>query len=293
MMYWLSYVVIALILGSLIVAWKTEIYLTQTLVIVNLLIFMIVNIPDMGYPGLRYDVFNDLAGRAVYMQTGESLHTFLTMMFLHADFMHIAGNILVLFFIGIALEDRIGKKKTFLLFFSTGLIATLGQYSINWGSTTLNLGASGAVMGLMGAIVMLYPRDKIPMFLGPIFMPQVRVDLAVVVFVAMQSGIALLYPYGNVAHAAHFAGFGGGMAMAWLIKSNIGVKTQEGVKPDMEDLKELVTTRELEKIFEKIWEADTEEVRDAWIEHLLDRAECPKCSKKLEEGRCRCGYRFR
>ncbi len=291
-MYWLSYVIIAVILGGLLLAWKTEMYLTQILVIVNLLIFMSVYIPGMRYPGLTYTVYNDLAGRAIYLQTGRSLHTFLTLMFLHADFMHIAGNILVLFFIGIALEDRIGKRDTAIIFFVTGLIATLGQYSINWGSTALNLGASGAVMGLMGAIVYLYPRDKIPMFLGPIFMPAVRVDLAVVVFIAMQSGIALLSSSSNIAHAAHFAGFAAGIIIGIVMRRySFGIE-KEKTKRDHSCLKKLVTSNELHSIYENIKEADNEEVRDAWIEFFLEKANCPRCSKRLEGDRCHCGFKI-
>ncbi len=292
-MYWLSYMVIALIIGGLIMAWKTEVYLTQILVIVNLLIFMLVNITGFRYPGLRETVFNDLAGRAVYLQTGESLHTFLTLMFLHANYMHIAGNILVLFFIGIALEDRVGKGRVTMLFFTTGLIATLGQYSINWGSGTLNLGASGAVMGLMGAMVYLYPRDRIPMFLGPIFMPAVRVDLAVVVFVAMQTGIALLDPHGNIAHAAHFAGFAGGMFMALLMRGYITGQGAKTVEKDHTHLKKLVTNSELHRIYENINKADTPEIREAWVEHFMEKAVCPVCSRPLKGNRCDCGFRLR
>lgn len=274
------------------IAWKSEIYLTQVLVIVNLIIFMLVYIPGLKYPGLTHIVYNDLAGRAIYLQTGRSLHTFLTLMFLHADFMHIAGNILVLFFIGIALEDRIGKRDTAVLFFTTGLIATLGQYSINWGSTVLNLGASGAVMGIMGAIVYLYPRDKIPMFLGPIFMPAVRVDLAVVVFVAMQTGIALLNPYGNIAHAAHFAGFASGIILAMAMRKFSLVKRKEIVQRDYSRLKQLVTDHELHNIYEKIKNADNDEVRDAWIEHFLEKASCPRCSRHFKGDRCTCGFKI-
>ena len=289
MMYWLSYVVIALILGGLIAAWKTEIYLTQMLVIINLLIFMFVFIPGVRYPEVTWRVYDELAGRAIYMQTGESLHTFLTLMFLHASFMHIAGNILVLFFIGIALEDRIGKKKTAVAYFLTGIFATTGQYMVNWGSTNLNLGASGAVMGLMGVIVYLYPRDKIPMFLGPIFMPQVRVDLAVGVFVAMQTGIALLNPYSNIAHAAHIAGFGSGIIIAYFL-GKARTTIQKKKQRDYTKLERLVTGPGLAEIYRKIIEADNDDVRDAWLEVFYKKAKCPRCKGNMGKERCKCGY---
>jgi len=288
-MYWLSYVVIAIIVIGLLVAYKTDFYLAQILLIQNLLIFMIVNIPSIAYPSLAYTVINDLAGRAIYLQTFENLHSFITLMYLHASFMHIIGNILVLFFIGVALEDRIGKKWTVLIYFPAGMIATLGQYSIIWGSEIPNLGASGAVMGLMGAIVYMYPKDKIPMFLGPIFMPEVRVDLAVGVFIMMQVGIAIFAGDSNVAHAAHFTGFGAGMLIGAYIKKYRKVDKQKGTK-DYTKLKKLVDDGETKSIYDKIEEADTEDVKEAWAQHLLEKARCPRCNRKLKGSTCECGY---
>ncbi len=291
MMYWLSYVVIGIILSGLIAVWKTELYFTQIMIILNLLIFMLVFIPGIRYPEITETVYYDLAGRAIYLETGRSLHTFLTLMFLHASFLHIAGNILVLFFIGIALEDRLGKGKTALAYFSTGLIATLGQYLANWGSVNLNLGASGAVMGIMGVMVFLYPRDKIPMFLGPIFMPAVRVDLAVGVFIAMQTGIALLNPYSNIAHAAHIAGFISGILLASLIRKSTITQKDEKTR-DYSKLEKLVAGRGLAEIYRKIQEADNEVVRKAWLESFLEKARCPDCSEPIRGERCDCGYRI-
>ncbi len=290
-MYWLSYVVIAVIVGGLLAAYKTEVYLTQILLIQNLIIFMMVNIPSIRYPALGYTVISDLAGKPIYLQTGENLHTFLTLMYLHVDFMHIIGNMLILFFIGVALEDRIGKKRVALIYFPAGLLATLGQYSLSWGANTFNLGASGAIMALMGAIVLLYPKDKIPMFLGPIFMPEVRVDLAVVVFVAMQSGIALLTPNSTVAHAAHFTGFAAGMLFALAIKRYYPEDNKEETF-DYKKLKPLATTPELNRIYSEIENADSQEVRNAWIEHFLNKTECPKCGRKLNGSKCRCGFKI-
>ncbi|MFO7792441.1 MAG: rhomboid family intramembrane serine protease [Candidatus Saliniplasma sp.] len=286
----ISALVIIIILVGFLVIINTDFTFTQIVLIQNLLIFMIVNIVGIRYPFILYRVIEDLAGKAVYVQTGESPHTFLTLMFLHGGFMHIIGNMLVLFFIGMALESRIGKKWTAVIYLTGGLIATLGQYMVIWGSDVYNLGASGAVMGLMGAIVYLFPRDKIPMFLGPIFVPEVRVDLAVGVFLLMQGGMVFLVPAG-VAHAAHFAGFGGGIAIAYAVKKYDLIDKEFKTEPvEYEKLKKLVTDEESEEIYEKIAEADDEVVREAWIEHLLDKAECPDCGRELKGGSCQCGY---
>ena len=285
-----SALVIIIILVGFLVVVNTDFTFTQIVLIQNLLIFMIVNIIGFRYPFILYSVIEDLAGKAIYLQTGESLHTFITLMFLHGGFGHIIGNMLVLFFIGMALEERIGKKWTVIIFFVSGFIATFGQYMVIWGSEVYNLGASGAVMGLMGAMVYLYPRDKIPMFLGPIFLPEVRVDLAVGVLLLIQGGMVFLVPAG-VAHAAHFAGFGGGIVIAYLIKKYDLIDRELKTEPvDHTKLKKLVTNEETEEIYKKIEEADDGVVRKAWIEHLLTKAECPECKRKLKGETCECGY---
>ncbi len=289
-MYWLSYLVIAIILGGLYAAQKTHFSFTQIVLIQILLIFMAVNIPGLGDPRITNTVILDLAGRPIYVYHFSRFYTFLTMMYIHADFMHLIGNGLVLFFIGTALEDRIGKKKIILIYFTTGLIGTLSHYMVNWGGITLSLGASGAVFGIMGALFILYPKDKIPMFLGPIFMPAVRVDLSVAVFIAMQTGIAIIAPQG-VAHAAHFGAFAAGMLIGRSVQ-RLDLDETRTVS-DYSSLEVLVVDDETRRMYEKIEEADQEEVKEAWAEHLIANSDCPKCGRSLEKYKCECGFRLK
>ncbi|MFW5904047.1 MAG: rhomboid family intramembrane serine protease [Candidatus Saliniplasma sp.] len=289
-LHFISAIVLAIILVGFLVVMNSEFYFTQIMLIVNLSVFILVNIIGIRYPYIYFRAIQDLAGKAVYLQTGENLHTFLTLMFLHGNIGHILGNMVILFFIGMALESRIGKKWTAIIYLSGGLIATMGQYIVIWGSEVPNLGASGAVMGLMGAIVYLYPKDKIPMFLVFILLPEVRVDLAVGAFLLMQGAMVFLVPAG-VAHAAHFAGFAGGMVIAYLIKkADLIERDKESESIDHTKLKELVTDEETEEIYKKIVEADDGVVRKAWIEHLLSKAECPDCGKELKGESCECGF---
>jgi len=292
-MYWLSYVVLAIILIGLIYARISEMYLTQILLIQNLIIFMIVNIPSYTNPYIINNVFYDLAGRAIYIQQpimllGKS-HTFISLMYLHGGFMHIVGNMLILFFIGIPLEDRIGKEYVALVYFPAGIIATLSQYFVDWGSPVLNVGASGAVMALMGTIVFMFPRDRITMFLGPILMRDVRVDLAVGVFVVMMTVIVFLGGSSNVAHAAHFGGFGAGILIGYIYqKYGITKKREESL--DYSNLKKIAESQDMMDIYQKIEDADENEVKKAWAEHLLRKAKCPQCGRNLKGEKCECGY---
>ncbi len=287
-MYWLSLIVIAIILIGLIVAYKASIYFTQIVMIQNLLIFMIVNIPSLGYPYIINNVFYDLAGAPIYLLNIYRFHTYLTTIYLHADFMHIVGNMLILFFIGMALEERIGKMNTAKLYFITGFLATIGHYLVYLGSPIPAVGASGAIMGIMGSMFILYPKEKIPMFLGPIFLPSVRVDLAVGAFLVMQTGIALIVPQSAVAHEAHFVGFISGMLLAKFAVSGIKIKTKKG--KDIKKLKRLAVSEELQTMYKQIIQADEESVKEAWIDHFLKRAKCPKCGNRLNGDICECGY---
>ncbi len=304
-MFWLSYLVIALILIGLIYAYKSEMYLTQVLMITNLVIFILVFIGGMMNVSIINSVYYDLAGKAIYVSSLPLLllkgYTFLTLMFLHGSLMHIIGNILVLFFIGMALEDRVGKKWTFIFYFLSGFGATLGQYIFNWLQVTIgassystllipNIGASGAVFGIMGSLVFLYPKDRITMIIPPLLLPEVRVDLAVGAFIMIQTGIAIFAGMGNIAHAAHFTGFAVGMILAAYAKKKDVIEREEVPVRDYKKLKRLVNTEEQEEIYQKIMEADEIEVKEAWSEQLIEESKCPRCGRPLEGERCRCGF---
>ncbi|MEF8873812.1 MAG: rhomboid family intramembrane serine protease [Candidatus Thermoplasmatota archaeon] len=305
-MLWLFAVlaVFAIIFAGLLYAWKMEIYLVQVLLIQNLLIFIVVN-PYYG-ASIFFPVLNLLAGRAIYLYNIALLisraHTFLTMMYLHGGVMHVFGNLIILFFIGMALEERVGKKWTFIFYFISGFAATLGQYTFNWlqfaigasgfGILTIpNIGASGAVFGIMGSLVFLYPRDKITMLLGPILMPNVRVDLAVGVFILMQTGIALLSSgVTNVAHAAHFSGLAAGIVLAYYAKKQGVIERKKGPKRDYAKLKKLVKNDEQKELYKKIIESDERDVAEAWSEHLIEKSSCPRCGRDLNDSECECGF---
>ncbi|MBS3790002.1 MAG: rhomboid family intramembrane serine protease [Candidatus Thermoplasmatota archaeon] len=290
---------------GLIYTYYYDIYLTQVLIIVNMVIFIVILGAEMYYPGIMGLIYGDLAGRAIYLgEPGLLLthgHTFLTMMFLHGGIMHVFGNIMVLFFIGMPLEDRVGKRLTFIFYIVAGLIATLGQYFFNWLQFALggapfevltipNLGASGAVFGIMGTLVYLFPKDRITMIIPPLLLPNVRVDLAVGAFIMIQTGIALFAGTGNIAHAAHFTGLAGGIILAYYAKKAGIVQREKGPVRDYTKLKKLLDDEEKKKIYQNIIEADEIEVKEAWSEHLIEKSECPRCGRQLEDSRCKCGF---
>jgi membrane associated rhomboid family serine protease len=87
--------------------------------------------------------------------------TILTAMFMHGGLLHIGGNMLFLWIFGNNIEDSMGKPKFILFYLLGGLAATLAQTAVDPGSTTPNLGASGAIAAVLGAYALLYPRARV------------------------------------------------------------------------------------------------------------------------------------
>ena len=87
--------------------------------------------------------------------------TILTAMFMHAGWMHIIGNMVFLWAFGPEVEDAMRRPRYLAFYLLSGLAASLAQIALMPGSTVLNLGASGAIAGVMGAFLVTYPHDRI------------------------------------------------------------------------------------------------------------------------------------
>lgn len=282
-------VIVALLLFSI---WR-RVDLVPLLIMANLLVFMLTIIsPWMRHSGL-YAVQMDLSFRPEYLKTGENLYTIFTHMFVHADILHLLFNMLFLYLIGVALEDRVGKSRYAAVYFTAGITGVLVQSVMNINSGTFILGASGAISGAMGAMLFLYPRDEIPFFLGPIFLPRIPVWISVGSWFCIQVLLAFTST-ASVAYGAHLGGFLAGMAVAGVVAMR-GVKAEK-TEVRTADLTVLATTPELRDALEQAIRADQEELRRAWLEYFAERAVCPICGARMKlEGNkiiCRCGYRI-
>jgi membrane associated rhomboid family serine protease len=95
------------------------------------------------------------------IRTVPTLMTPLTSMFLHGGFLHLAGNMLYLWVFGDNIEDRMGRGRFLLFYVLCGIAAALAQALPDMGSTIPMIGASGAVSGVLGAYLLLYPRTPV------------------------------------------------------------------------------------------------------------------------------------
>jgi membrane associated rhomboid family serine protease len=110
---------------------------------------------------------------ARYFTTIQQVFPFLTFMFLHGGFLHLVGNMWFLYIFGDNVEDRLGHIRYLCFYLLCGLASGASQLIINWHSNIPTIGASGAIAGVMGAYLILYPRAKvltlIPIFFLPYF----------------------------------------------------------------------------------------------------------------------------
>ncbi|MCB1332938.1 MAG: rhomboid family intramembrane serine protease [Roseivivax sp.] len=198
-------------------------YVTYALIALNVGIFM-------SY----YDLFVDDYQLAMFFQnwalipahvsSGEGYTGFLSSMFLHAGWMHLFGNMLFLFIFGDNMEDEMGHVPYLLFYLSSGVVAGLVQYMAAPYSMVPTVGASGAIAGVMGGYLLLFPKAKVDIFLFFIvFFRIIPVPswLVLVLWFVFQvnGGIGDSGEAGGVAYWAHAGGFVAGMVMTvplWL-----------------------------------------------------------------------------
>jgi membrane associated rhomboid family serine protease len=155
--------------------------------------------------------------------------TILTSMFMHASWMHLFGNMLFLWIFGDNVEDRFGHLQFLLFYLLVGLAATLAQFALAPHSSLPNVGASGAIAGVLGAYILMFPQSRVNVLLGRqiVAMPAIIV-LGMWIALQLFSGMgSIAYTdetadAGGVAYMAHIGGFFAGFLMTFLFRGAIG-----------------------------------------------------------------------
>jgi len=151
--------------------------------------------------------------------------TLITAMFLHGGFVHIAGNMLFLWIFGNNIEDAMGSLRFLVFYLLCGLAAAFAQIAVGPNSDIPNIGASGAIAGVLGAYLLLFPRAEVQtlVFLG-FFVRLVRLPallfLGLWFVLQLFSGVAGLgmEATGGVAWFAHIGGFIAGLVLINLFR---------------------------------------------------------------------------
>jgi len=160
---------------------------------------------------------------AVEFTTFQQLLPFVTSMFLHGGIMHILGNMWFLYIFGDNIEDRLGHFRYLVFYLLSGVAAGFVHLVTNWHSTMPTIGASGAIAGVMGGYLLLYPRARI-LTLIPIFFFFQFVELPAYVFLGFWIFIQIISAgftgsdVGGIAWFAHIGGFVVGLVMVKVLQ---------------------------------------------------------------------------
>jgi len=226
---------------------------TWLLVIVNVLVFVLIELP-LSQPGLNRlistyglspnlcaaPILKDLSTAAIpglgVLFQGCAI-PLITSMFLHGGWLHIIGNMWVLIIFGDNVEDRMGSIGYLLFYLICGIVSGLTQAFIAPTSQVPAIGASGAIAGVLAAYMVLFPRARVVTFI-PLFILPWFVNIPALVFIAIWfllqffSGVAALSmaTSGGVAYWAHVGGFISGLLLVWIFTA--GSRNRPRAYPD-------------------------------------------------------------
>ena len=202
-------------------------YVTYGLISVNALVFLItLALPDGGEAQVKFALgaipavifqVKEIAAQDAILPSSIDFLSVITSQFLHAGWWHLIGNMLYLFVFGNNIEDAMGHWRFLIFYLLCGTCAALINAGVEPNSIIPTIGASGAVSGVLGAYLLLYPRAKVLVFAFYMLLP-LPAFLVLGLWIAMQ--VINLGGGGesNIAWWAHIGGFAVGMVLVLLFK---------------------------------------------------------------------------
>jgi rhomboid family protein len=150
--------------------------------------------------------------------------TLLSSMFMHGGWLHLGGNMLFLWVFGDNVEHRAGPLLYLLIYLGSGIVGSLAQIWSDAGSVIPTLGASGAISGVLGAYLVLFPRNRVLIWIVrfPVHVPAI---VAIGLWIAFQlvaslgAGAVSDESTGGIAYLAHFGGFAAGLLAGLLLRA--------------------------------------------------------------------------
>jgi membrane associated rhomboid family serine protease len=224
--------------------------ITWTIIAINVVVFIFLQGAGTtrsgeaftyGYSAIPYEIthgvdlttpvlMNEAAARraqAVPQAPGPSpiWLTLLTAMFMHGGIAHIAGNMLYLWIFGDNIEDNFGHAKFLIFYLFAGLVASVAQIALDPNSVIPTLGASGAIAGVLGAYIVMFPHNRVRAIL-PLGFLWTTVEVPAIVIIGFWIVIQIFSQYtstfehssGGVAYMAHIGGFACGVILAFLFR---------------------------------------------------------------------------
>jgi membrane associated rhomboid family serine protease len=159
----------------------------------------------------------------------EQVLTIFTGMFMHGGWLHLFGNMLYLWIFGDNVEDEFGSFKFLIFYLLCGVAATMAQFYVSTRSNIPNVGASGAIAGVLGAYLLMLPNARVRVLVSNqiVAMPALIVLglwIALQVFSSVGSigSTSQTTEQGGVAYMAHVGGFVAGLALTFLFRGGRG-----------------------------------------------------------------------
>jgi membrane associated rhomboid family serine protease len=223
--------------------------LTVALIIANVAVWMFVQGGgvDLESSVCRYGLIPaELTGKPAIGQRvcplgGLTWPTLVTSMFMHGGWVHLASNLLFLWVFGNNVEDSTGHFRFMAFYLFCGLAAAFLHVGLSSGSTIPTVGASGAISGVLGAYLLLYPRVRVHVFFPPFFFFTMRAAWVLGYWILIQilMGVAQLRGVvSGVAVWAHIGGFAAGLVLIKFFERPQLVKAKrEGHRIDPSEIR--------------------------------------------------------
>jgi membrane associated rhomboid family serine protease len=165
-------------------------------------------------------------------EPGADAVTIITAMFMHGSWLHLFSNVLFLWIFGDNVEDRFGHLPFLIFYLLVGIAATFAQFAVTPNSSVPNVGASGAIAGVLGAYLIMFPQSRVNVLLGRqiVAMPAIIV-LGLWIVLQLFSGVGTIAytdetaGQGGIAYMAHIGGFFAGLLLTFLFRGARGSQT--------------------------------------------------------------------
>lgn len=200
---------------------RTVPLVTYALIVINVIFFLV----ELSGGDAFIQKWAFIPSRFLANPGGDFL-TIFTSMFMHAGWLHLGGNMLYLWIFGDNVEDRLGHLKFIIFYLLAGIVAIFAQLAFSAGSDVPNVGASGAIAGVLGAYMVMFPKGKVNVLMGRGVIPMpALVVIGLWIVLQLFSGIGSITDAaqtGGVAYMAHIGGFIAGIALTFLLGGNRG-----------------------------------------------------------------------
>jgi membrane associated rhomboid family serine protease len=202
---------------------------TLALIAINVVVFL----HEVGLPPQLLDAFIERWGMIPERQTWALTHApaalrhwalpIVTSMFVHGGWLHLLGNMLFLWVFGEGVEARLGSGRYLTFYLAVGVVASLAQYLVDPMNPMPMVGASGAIAGVLGGYLLLFPRSRVTVLVPILFLP-LFFELPALFFLLYWfveqlffGSMAALTPVAGAASTAWWAHVGGFLAGAGLV----------------------------------------------------------------------------